>query len=78
TLLDHVRAQLYRLITLKFIDTDGFLHIITIKPDVEHQFIGKLQEHHGISQSMLSIAVIHNLVTTTKQLLDHVAMKGFS
>lgn len=77
-LLEHVRAKLYRLITQKFKDTDGILHIITIKPDVEQQFIGKLQEHHGISQLMLSIAEINNLVTKTKQLLDDVEMKGFS
>ncbi|MCT7911890.1 flagellar biosynthesis protein FlhA [Arcobacter lacus] len=77
-LLEHVRAKLYRLITQKFKDTDGILHIVTIKPDVEQQFIGKLQEHHGISQLMLSIAEINNLVTKTKQLLDDVEMKGFS
>ncbi|MCT7909860.1 flagellar biosynthesis protein FlhA [Arcobacter lacus] len=77
-LLEHVRAKLYRLITQKFKDTDGILHIVTIKPDVEQQFIGKLQEHHGISQLMLSIAEINNLVTKTKQLLDDVELKGFS
>lgn len=77
-LLEHVRAKLYRLITQKFKDIDGVLHIVTIKPDVEQQFIGKLQEHHGISQLMLSIAEINNLVTKTKQLLDDVEAKGFS
>lgn len=77
-LLEHVRAKLYRLITQKFKDSDGILHIVTIKPDVEQQFIGKLQEHHGISQLMLSIAEINNLVTKTKQLLDEVEAKGFS
>ncbi|CAM3955971.1 flagellar biosynthesis protein FlhA [Arcobacter cloacae] len=77
-LLEHVRAKLYRLITQKFKDTDGVLHIVTIKPDLEQQFIGKLQEHHGVSQLMLSIAEINNLVTKTKQLLDTVEAKGFS
>lgn len=77
-LLEHVRAKLYRLITQKFKDNDGVLHIVTIKPDLEQQFIGKLQEHHGVSQLMLSISEINNLVTKTKQLLDTVEAKGFS
>ena len=77
-LLEHVRAKLYRLITQKFKDNDGVLHIVTIKPDFEQQFIGKLQEHHGISQLMLSIAEINNLVTKTKKLLDDVEAKGFT
>ena len=77
-LLEHVRAKLYRLITQKFKDTDGVLHIITIKPELEQQFIGKLQEHHGVSQLMISIAEINNLVTKTKKLLDDVEAKGFS
>ncbi|WP_368029715.1 flagellar biosynthesis protein FlhA [Arcobacter sp. s6] len=77
-LLEHVRAKLYRLITQKFKDTDGVLHIITIKPELEQQFIGKIQEHHGVSQLMLSIAEINNLVTKTKKLLDTIEVKGFS
>ena len=77
-LLEHVRAKLYRLITQKFKDLDGVLHIITIKPELEQQFIGKLQEHHGVSQLMLSISEINNLVTKTKQLLDEVEKKGFT
>ena len=77
-LLEHVRAKLYRLITQKFKDNDGILHIITIKPELEQQFIGKLQEHHGISQLMISIAEINNLVTKTKTLLDEIEAKGFS
>lgn len=77
-LLEHVRAKLYRLITQKFKDNDGVLHIVTIKPELEQQFIGKLQEHHGVSQLMLSIAEINNLVTKTKKLLDDVEAKGFS
>ncbi|AXX90584.1 flagellar biosynthesis protein FlhA [Arcobacter suis] len=77
-LLEHVRAKLYRLITQKYKDTDGVLHIITIKPELEQQFIGKLQEHHGVSQLMISIAEINNLVTKTKKLLDDIEAKGFS
>lgn len=77
-LLEHVRAKLYRLITQKYKDNDGVLHIITIKPELEQQFISKLQDHHGASQLMLSIAEINNLVTKTKKLLDEVEKKGFS
>ena len=77
-LLEHVRSKLYRLITQKFKDTDGVLRILTIKPELEQQFISKLQEHHGVSQLMLSISEINNLVTKTKQLLDEVEKKGFS
>lgn len=76
-LLEHVRSKLYRLITNRFTDTDGTLHIITIKPEIEQQFIGKLQEQHGVSQLMLSIAEINNLVTKTKELLEQVETKGF-
>ncbi|AXX93122.1 flagellar biosynthesis protein FlhA [Malaciobacter molluscorum LMG 25693] len=76
-LLEHVRSKLYRLITQRFKDTDNVLHIITIKPDIEQQFIGKLQEQHGVSQLMLSISEINNLVTKTKELLEEVELKGF-
>jgi len=76
-LLEHVRSKLYRLITNRFKDTDDTLHIITIKPEIEQQFIGKLQEQHGVSQLMLSIAEINNLVTKTKELLEQVETKGF-
>uniref|UniRef100_UPI000AED0D20 flagellar biosynthesis protein FlhA n=1 Tax=Arcobacter sp. LA11 TaxID=1898176 RepID=UPI000AED0D20 len=77
-LLEHVRSKLFRLITDRFKDTDGTLHIITMKPEIEQQFIGKLQEQHGVSQLMLSIAEINNLVTKTKELLEQVEAKGFS
>jgi len=76
-LLEHVRSKLYRLITNRFKDDDGTLHIITIKPEIEQQFVGKLQEQHGVSQLMLSIAEINNLVTKTKELLEQVEAKGF-
>ncbi len=77
-LLEHVRSKLYRLITARFKDTDNTLHIITIKPEIEQQFIGKLQEQHGVSQLMLSIAEINSLVTKTKEMLEQVEAKGFS
>ncbi|MGB1227590.1 MAG: FHIPEP family type III secretion protein, partial [Poseidonibacter sp.] len=77
-LLEHVRSKLYRLITDKFKDNDGVLHIVTIKPELEQQFIGKLQDQHGVSQLLLSIAEINNLVTKTKELLDQIEVKGFS
>jgi flagellar biosynthesis protein FlhA len=77
-LLEHVRSKLFRLITDRFKDNDATLHIITIKPEIEQQFIGKLQEQHGVSQLMLSIAEINNLVTKTKELLEQVEAKGFS
>ena len=53
-----------------------FLHIVTIKPELEQQFIGKLQEQHGVSQLMLSIGEINNLVTKTKELMEIVEAKG--
>ncbi len=77
-LLEHVRSKLYRLITQRFKDTDGVLHIITIKPEIEQQFIGKLQEHHGVSQLMLSISEINNLVTKTKSVKEEVEIKGYN
>ena len=77
-LLEHVRSKLYRLITEKFKDVDGSLHIITIKPELEQQFIGKLQEQHGVSQLMLSIAEINNLVTKTKDMLEQLEAKDLN
>ncbi|MGM0519237.1 MAG: flagellar biosynthesis protein FlhA [Campylobacterota bacterium] len=77
-LLEHVRSKLYRLITQKFLDSDRVLHIVTIKPELEQQFIGKLQEQHGATQLMLSIAEINNLVTYTKDLIEQLEAKGFS
>jgi flagellar biosynthesis protein FlhA len=69
---------LYRLITERFKGSDGVLHIITIKPDLEQQFIGKLQEQHGVSQLMLSIGEINSLVTKTKELIESIDAKGVS
>ena len=75
-LLEHVRSKLYRLITQRFMGSDGVLHIVTIKPELEQSFVGKLQEQHGVSQLMLSIGEINNLVTKTKELLEMVEAKG--
>lgn len=77
-LLEHVRSKLYRLITEKFKGDDGILHLITIKPELEQQFIGKLQEQHGISQLNLSIGELNDLVTKTKELIDQIELKGVS
>lgn len=77
-LLEHVRSKLYRLITERFKGSDNILHIITIKPELEQQFIGKLQEQHGVTQLMLSIGEINSLVTKTKELLEQVDALGFS
>jgi len=77
-LLEHVRSRLFRLITNIFKGDDGALHIITIKPELEQQFVGKLQEQHGISHLMLSISEINNLVTKTKELIESLEAKGIS
>ncbi len=77
-LLEHVRSKLYRMITEKFKGEDGILHLVTIKPDLEQQFIGKLQEQHGTSQLMLSIGEINDLVTKTKELSDQLEAKGIA
>ncbi|WP_419769166.1 MAG: flagellar biosynthesis protein FlhA [Candidatus Marinarcus sp.] len=77
-LLEHVRSKLYRLITQRFKGEDNVLHIITIKPDLEQQFISKLQEQHGVSQLMLSIGEINSLVVKTKELIEKIDAKGIS
>ncbi|WP_419765511.1 MAG: flagellar biosynthesis protein FlhA [Arcobacter sp.] len=77
-LLEHVRSKLYRLITNRYLDTDNILHIVTIKPELEQQFIGKLQDKGGASQLMLSIGEINNLVTHTKELVKNVEAKGYN
>jgi flagellar biosynthesis protein FlhA len=75
-LLEHVRSKLFRLITNKFTAPDGTLHIITIKSELEQDFISKLQEQHGVSHLMLSIGEINNLVTKTRELVAQVEAKG--
>lgn len=75
-LLEHVRSKLFRLITNKYTAADGAMHILTIKSDLEQEFIGKLQEQHGVSQLLLSIGEINNLVTKTRELLSKVEEKG--
>jgi flagellar biosynthesis protein FlhA len=77
-LVEHVRAKLYRLITEKFKNNDGVLHIITIKPELEQQFITKLKEQHGVTQLLLSIGEINSLVTKTKELVQKVESNGVS
>jgi len=77
-LLEHVRSKLYRLITNRYLDTDNILHIVTIKPELEQQFIGKLQDKGGATQLMLSIGEINNLVTHTKELVKSIEAKGFN
>jgi flagellar biosynthesis protein FlhA len=69
-LLEHVRSKLFRLITNKFKNTNGTLKIVTLKPELEQDFISKLQEQHGVSHLMLSISQINSLVTRTKELLQ--------
>lgn len=77
-LLEHVRSKLFRLITNKFTAADGSLHIITIKSELEQDFISKLQEQHGVSQLLLSIGEINNLVTHTRDLINQIESKGVS
>ena len=77
-LLEHVRSKLFRLITNKFKSADGALHIITIKSELEQDFISKLQEQHGVSQLLLSIGEINSLVTHTRELINSVEAKGVS
>jgi len=77
-LLEHVRSKLFRLITNKFTSSDGALHIITIKSELEQNFISKLQEQHGVSQLLLSIGEINNLVTHTRDLINAIESKGIS
>ncbi len=75
-LLEHVRSKLFRLITNKYTAADGAIHIITIKSDLEQDFISKLQEQHGVSQLLLSIGEINNLVTKTRELTSQIEAKG--
>jgi flagellar biosynthesis protein FlhA len=77
-ILEHVRSKLFRLITDKYTAPDGALHIITIKSELEQDFINKLQEQHGVSHLMLSIGEINNLVTKTRDLITQIDGKGVS
>lgn len=75
-LLENVRSKLFRLITDKFKSEDGILKIVTIKPELEQEFISKLQEQHGVSNLLLSISQINLLVTKTKELIQSIEEKG--
>jgi flagellar biosynthesis protein FlhA len=77
-ILEHVRAKLFRLITNKFKSEDGILHIITIKGELEQDFMNKLQEQHGVSHLMLSIGDINNLVTVTRDMIVSIEAKGIT
>ena len=77
-ILEQVRSKLFRLITNKFKSPSGVLHIITIKGELEQEFMGKLQEQHGISHLMLSIQEINQLVTKTRELVVSLDAKGIS
>ena len=77
-LLEHVRSKLYRLITNKYTAADGAIHIITIKSELEQDFISKLQEQHGVSQLLLSIGEINKLVTSTRDLVTSIEDKGIA
>ena len=77
-LVEHVRTKLYRLITDKFRAADGMLHIITLKAELEQDFIGKLQDQHGMVSLHLSINDINKLINKTKELLESIKDKGIS
>ena len=77
-ILEQVRAKLFRLITNKFTAPDGILHIVTIKGELEQDFIGKIQEQHGISHLMLSISEINNLVTKTREMMASLDERGIA
>ena len=77
-MLEQVRAKLFRLITQKYKSTDGTLHIITIKSELEQDLLSKLQEQHGVSQLLLSIGEINSLVTNTRDLINTIEQKGIS
>lgn len=77
-LLEHVRSKLFRMITQRFKGNDDALHIITFKPELEQRFVSKLQEQHGVSNLLLSIGEINDLVTKTKELINNLEAKGIS
>jgi len=75
-LLEHVRSKLYRLITNKFTSSDGKLHIITLHSELEQNLMNKLQEQHGVTNLMLSIGEINNIVIKTSELLENLQNMG--
>jgi flagellar biosynthesis protein FlhA len=77
-MLEQVRSKLFRLITQKYKSSDGTLHIITLKSELEQDLLGKLQEQHGVSQLLLSIGEINSLVTKTRDLMNQIEAKGVS
>jgi flagellar biosynthesis protein FlhA len=73
---EHVRSKLYRLITQKYKNSDGTLKVITLKPETEQDFLGKLKEENGLSQIHLTIAQINSLVEQTNKLKATIVERG--
>ena len=74
-LLEHVRSKLFRLITNKYLCSDGKLHVLKIKPELELDILNKIQEQSSISKLLFSIPDINNLLQKTKEFLEHVGKK---
>jgi flagellar biosynthesis protein FlhA len=78
TVTEHVRAKLHRLITAKFQAEDGYLHLITLKPDFEQKLIGKIQDQHGMRSLRLNIGEMSDLINKTKELMEKIELRGVS
>jgi flagellar biosynthesis protein FlhA len=75
-LTEHVRSKLYRLITQRFINEDGILKVITLKPETEQKFISKIKEENGVNQILLTIGEINQFVEETNSLKATLVTKG--
>lgn len=75
-LLEHVRARLFRLITDRFKGEDGVLHIMTLKPELEQHLSSKLKEEGGVTQLLLTIGEINNLVTNVQKMSEDIKSRG--
>jgi flagellar biosynthesis protein FlhA len=75
-IVEHVRAKLFRMVTQKFMGSDGILHVITLRPESEQLLLSKLQEQNSITQLVLSIKEINSLVEKTSGLVNSIKSRN--
>ena len=75
-ILEYVRKRLFRSITNNFKCDDEAVHIITIKSNIEQDFISKIEDKYGVINLKLSINEINNLIKKTKEFISDIAANG--
>jgi flagellar biosynthesis protein FlhA len=77
-LLEQVRARLYRLITQKYTENDGSVHLITIKSELEQKYLSIVQENPNLETLNLEMNDINSLVTQTRDAIELMSNNGIT